>query len=160
MFSYLPYQSAGFSGLILSPREYLTAWAGPAPAFSLITICSGGNDQVARFAYQSLVVILALILFCVKCRLTQAVWWVFMAYTVLSPIIHPWYTLLLLPFTLGHPLYLIPWMWLTLTIPLTYINYLEFPPDWVNWLVWLPFWILLPGGYLFRSRGAQQRHDR
>ena len=58
LFSYLPYQSAGFSGLILSAREYLTVWAGPAPAFSLITICSGGNDQIARLVYQTLVAIL------------------------------------------------------------------------------------------------------
>jgi alpha-1,6-mannosyltransferase len=155
--AYLPYNNAGMSGIMHSIREYMTVWASSAPAFSFLKICSGGNDLVARYAYRIMISALVVILFLMKWKPDRAVWTVFMAYVVMAPVIHPWYALLVLPFALDHPGRMIPWIWLTCMIPLTYLNYLENPPTWAPWLVWLPFWLILFGVYIFRFWKTQGR---
>jgi hypothetical protein len=89
----------------------------------------------------------------------------FMAYLLLTPTVHPWYALILLVFLPFLPpaaneprrywLAVLPWLYLSATLPLSYLTYLD-PLDfreleWVRRTEWLPtlalllLWLLYSG---------------
>lgn len=80
-----------------------------------------------------------------------------MAYILLTPTVHPWYLLLLLAFvpllsplaseSLWRWLIVVPWVYLSGAVALSYLTYLN-PQDfreleWVRRIEWWPAWILL-----------------
>lgn len=94
----------------------------------------------------------------------------FMAYLLLTPTVHPWYALtimILLPFLSPGddepPLfwrYLLPWLYLSWALSLSYIAYLD--PDifqersWVRLVEWVPTLLLLLASWRSNRRFARQ----
>jgi alpha-1,6-mannosyltransferase len=75
------------------------------------------------------------------------------AYLLLTPTLHPWYLVLiipLLPFATRRHQW--PWLYLSLAVVLSYLTYLN-PADlrehaWVRWVEYLPMYILLAWGLI------------
>ncbi len=81
----------------------------------------------------------------------------FMGYVLLTPTLHPWYTLILLAFLPFLPptseeggwrwWLVVPWLYLSGALIFSYLTYLD--PlnfgelEWVRWLEWVPVWGLL-----------------
>jgi alpha-1,6-mannosyltransferase len=79
------------------------------------------------------------------------------AYLILSPTLHPWYTLWILPFIIFNPNR--AWIWLTMAVTLYYhvlIGYIETgtwqEELWVKGLIYIPFFVLLASSALNRKR--------
>ncbi len=74
------------------------------------------------------------------------------AVLVLSPTVHPWYVLWVLPFAVAYRSW--AWLWFAATVPLVYLSAPGAEVGWgVRLVEWLPTLTLLTAGVLGRRRG-------
>ncbi len=156
---YAPFASAGarlFEGL----GEYADRWAFNAGAFQLLGALIG-PDEWARWAVAGIVVAVALGAAWSRWTLARTLLWTTGAALLLSPTLHPWYVLWILPFACLFESR--AWLALTGTVFLAYAGrdaYLAsgvWPePAWLRALVHGPVILLL----LYEARDLPQRLAR
>ena len=141
--AYLPYAGAGLDGLSAGLSLYGWNWSGNAPAFELIHRLSHGNGFAARRVVWAGMALLLAMLWLRRMPPAKAALPLLGYYLVVGPMVHPWYLTVILPLVAVGEGAVAPWLWLTLTLPLTYLNRPQTPPVWVDWIIWLPFWVLI-----------------
>ncbi len=156
---YAPFVSAGtrlFEGL----GEYADRWAFNAGAFRLLGGVIG-PDELARWTAAALVVAVAAVAAWRRWTLARTLLWTTGAALLLSPTLHPWYVLWILPFACLFESR--AWLALSGTVFLAYAGrdaYLAsgvWPePAWLRALVHGPVILLL----LYEARGLPQRLAR
>ncbi len=80
----------------------------------------------------------------------------YIVYVILTPTLHPWYTLILFTLLVFWPpkegeglsrwVWLVPWGWLNTAVFFTYLHYLpnlSGQQGWIRNIEWIPMWILL-----------------
>ncbi len=154
---YAPYALVGLDPLTKGLRTYSEHWTANEGAFLLF---SGTlrDPQLARMAAASVVVAVAGYTWFRRMGLEAALFWTLGAGILLSPTVHPWYVLWVLPFAAlrSNPAFLS----LTVTAFFGYWGLAEFQisgdwplPLWVRLCFWVPVWGLL--GLLLRLKLLQ-----
>jgi len=150
---FLPYLDAGpqlFAGL----RVYLLRWRFNDAAFSLFyglyLRLAGNGDPLALAKWTCTGALLLTVLWATRRGADpyRAAFWVVGAYLLLSPILHPWYLIWVLPFL---PLFAPPaWTLLSGLIFLAYRVLIDYSRSgiwteqtWVKWAQYGPFYFLL-----------------
>ena len=146
VFAVLPYVSAGalaFRGL----REYANRWRANDSLFDLLYAATGSSLDKAKLIVATSLVVLVLAFIWKKTHPIPACYWTLGAILLLTPTMHPWYLLWILPLL---ALFESPaWMFLTVSVALSYhAAYLAEPGQpwhellWVKALEYLPFYVL------------------
>ena len=152
---YLPFAGAGVSALTEGLRTYARHWSANEGAFSLI-LHLAGDPVRARAAVAVLVLAVAGYTAWRRFSVERALLWIMGAGLLLSPTVHPWYVLWLLPMAAlrGHAPFL-------LIGGLAFLGYWGLAsyeaigvwpqPGWNRAAMWLPvwgliLWRLLPAG--------------
>lgn len=144
-------------GLSRGFETYRAHWSFNGSVFSLLATLGMGNDG-ARRACQAVGLVVAALAVARCGHDTRRGLWVFGAFVVLSPTVHPWYGLWpLLPALL---LDVAAWVWLAVLLPLAYVVLASMDPAtgaWreaatTRWAIYLPFYVLLAHGALRRWR--------
>lgn len=150
---YLPFTEAGFTALADGLRTYARHWSANEGAFALIAAVAGDPVQ-ARVAAAALV--LAVVAWVVRSGFSveRALLWIIGAGLLLSPTVHPWYILWVLPVAAlrdNRPFLLLG--------GLAFLGYWGLAsyeaagvwpqPLWPRAAMWLPVWLML-----LRSAGS------
>ena len=174
---YLPFADAGVSALTGGLRTYARHWSANEGAFSLVLHLA--RDPVpARAAVAVMVLAVAGYTAWRRFSIERALLWILGAGLLLSPTVHPWYTLWVLPMAAlrGHAAFL-------LVGGLAFLGYWGLAsfeatgvwpqPGWNRAAMWVPvwgliLWRLVPAGARRRSApapeceepGREERHER
>jgi hypothetical protein len=143
---YALYAGAGptlFAGL----REFADRWEFNAGAYRILEAALG-SVQLAKLAAAAVVVAVALEAARRRWTLDRTLLWTIGVALLLSPTVHPWYVLWVLPFAaLSRQR---AWIALTGLVFLAYWGLGAYrtsgvwrQPDWLPWLIYLPTWALL-----------------
>ncbi len=144
---YLPYLGAG-PALWRGLATYARDWRANEGAFLLLEAVAGEGGRRPRLLAGLLV--LSVIAFATVRRFDaeRALFWILGAGLALSPTVHPWYVLWVLPFAALRSNR--PWILLTGLIFLGYWGLSAYhetgdwpQPAWARAVIWLPFWGLL-----------------
>ncbi|MYA64032.1 MAG: DUF2029 domain-containing protein [Gemmatimonadetes bacterium] len=144
---YLPFAGAGVSALTAGLRTYARHWSANEGAFSLV-LHLAGDPVRARVAVSVLVLAVAGYATWRRFSVERALLWILGAGLLLSPTVHPWYVLWVLPMAAlrGHAPFL-------LAGGLAFLGYWGLAgyeatgvwpqPGWNRAAMWLPVWGLL-----------------
>ncbi len=164
---YLPFAGAGASGLTEGLRTYARHWSANIGAFSLVLHLAAGDPVRARAAVAVLVLAVAGYTAWRRFSVERAMLWIMGAGLLLSPTVHPWYVLWVLPMAAlrGHAPFL-------LIGGLAFLGYWGLAsyeatgvwpqPVWNRAAMWLPVWGLLlwrlvpAGASRFRATGPKR----
>ena len=158
---YALYADAGpmlFAGL----REFADRWEFNAGAYRIL-VTALGSAQLAKLAGTLIVVAIALEAARRRWALDRALLWTIGAALLLSPTVHPWYVLWVLPFAALFRRR--AWIALTGLVFLAYWGLGAYraggewrQPDWLPWLIYLPVYVLLAYDGLRPKRLARGGH--
>ena len=144
---YLPFASAGISAMTGGLRTYARHWSANEGAFSLV-LQLARDPVLARVAVAVLVLAVAGYTAWRRFSVERALLWIMGAGLLLSPTVHPWYTLWVLPMAAlrSHGPFL-------LVGGLAFLGYWGFAsfeatgvwpqPGWNRAAMWLPVWGLI-----------------
>ena len=145
---YLPFADVGVSALTEGLRTYARHWSANIGAFSLVLHLAAGDPVRARAAVAVLVLAVAGYTAWRRFPVEKALLWIMGAGLLLSPTVHPWYVLWVLPMAAlrGHAPFL-------LMGGLAFLGYWGLAPyeatgvwpqpGWNRAAMWLPVWGLL-----------------
>ena len=152
---YLPFAGAGASALTDGLRTYARHWSANEGAFSLVLHLAGDPVQ-ARVAVAALVLAVAGYAAWRRFSVERALLWIMGAGLLLSPTVHPWYVLWVLPMAAlrGHAPFL-------LIGGLAFLGYWGLAsyeavgiwpqPGWNRAAMWVPGWGLIIWGLVPRG---------
>ena len=158
---YLPFAGAGAGALTEGLRTYARHWSANEGAFAVIAHIAG-DPVAARVAAGALVLAVAAWTALRRQNLEVALLWTLGAGILLSPTVHPWYVLWLLPMAAlrGNP----PFLLLT---GLAFVGYWGLEgyrttgvweqPLWTRLVLWLPVWVLIAGWAALRRGGRPSK---
>ena len=144
---YLPFAGAGISALTGGLRTYARHWSANEGAFSVV-LHLAGDPVAARVAVAVMVLAVAGYTAWLRFSVERALLWVLGAGLLLSPTVHPWYVLWVLPMAAlrGHAPFL-------LAGGLAFLGYWGLAsyeatgiwpqPGWNRAAMWLPVWGLI-----------------
>ena len=157
---YAPFAHAGLGPLTQGLRTYAEHWSANAGAFVLVEALAGG-PVAGRVAVAATVLGVAVVAACRRVSTDRAMLWVFGAGILLSPTVHPWYVLWILPvaalrrsrsFLLLSGLVFLGYWGLA-----AYEATGVWPqPAWTRAAVWLPVWSLLAWEWTQRRRAGNR----
>jgi len=158
---YAVYAGAGpmlFSGL----REFADRWEFNAGAYRILVVALG-SVQLAKLAAAAVVVVVALEAARRRWSLDRTLLWTVGAALLLSPTVHPWYVLWVLPFAALFRQR--AWIAFTGLVFLAYWGLGAYrsggvwrQPDWLPWLIYLPVYALLIHDGIRAKRLSRSRH--
>lgn len=160
---YAPFAGAGVGPLAQGLRIYAEHWSANAGAFALVEAVAG-NPAVARVAVAVLVLGVAVHAARRRFSTERAMLWIFGAGLLLSPTVHPWYVLWILPVAAlrSSP----PFLLLSGLAFLGYWGLAAYEaagvwpqPTWTRAAVWLPVWSLLAWEWAKRRPTGRPRSD-
>lgn len=144
---YAPFAGAGVGPLTQGLRTYAEHWSANSGAFVLVEAVAGG-PVAGRFAVAVLILGVAAFAAWRRFSVARAMLWTFGAGLLLSPTVHPWYVLWILPVAAlrgSRPFLLLS--------GLAFLGYwgldgyqstgVWHQPAWTRAAVWLPVWSLL-----------------
>jgi len=161
MLFYLPFLSPGthiFTGLSV----YTRTWEANASVFYLLKRLLG-DPQTAKVAIGLIILAIYIYTYRLISDFEKAGFIVLGSYLILSPTLHPWYLLWIIPFLAINPNR--AWLYLTMAAAAYYhvlIDYFE--KDlwedqlWIKCLIYLPFFVLLISEYLKKRRVSNASH--
>ncbi|MBI2952097.1 DUF2029 domain-containing protein [bacterium] len=158
--AYLPYAGAG-ANLFIGLRTYAEHWQFNDLLFRYIAAWAGPGR--ARHGVLLLFGLTALVLAVRKVDLLTSAYLLVGAFLLLTPTLHPWYALWIVPFlTLRRSA---AWLLLTGLVPLSYhvlIRYVSegvwVEAEWVRWAEFGPFVAVWVGEYIWRRmKGERQK---
>ncbi len=163
---YAPFAGAGFGPLTQGLRTYAEHWSANTGAFALVEAVAGG-PVAGRIAAALLVLGVAVLAAWRRFSAARAMLWTFGAGLLLSPTVHPWYVLWILPVAAlqrSRPFLLLS--------GLVFLGYwgldayqstgVWHQPAWTRAAVWLPVWSLLGWDaweWAKRRRAGSRRSD-
>ena len=144
---YLPFAGVGPVALTEGLRTYAEHWSANEGAFSLIALLAG-DPLRARGAAAAMVLGVVAYTTWRRFSIEQALLWIIGTGLLLSPTVHPWYVLWVLPMAAlrGNR----PFLLLSGLVFLAYWGLASFQsngvwpqPGWSRLAIWLPVWMLL-----------------
>ena len=163
---YVPFAGAGLGPLTQGLRTYAEHWSANTGAFALVEDVAGG-PVAGRVAAAALVLGVAVLAGWRRFSTARAMLWTFGAGLLLSPTVHPWYVLWILPVAAlrrSRPFLLLS--------GLVFLGYwgldayqstgVWHQPAWTRAAVWLPVWSLLGWDaweWAKRCRAGRRRSD-
>lgn len=144
---YLPYLDAG-QALWQGLATYARDWRANEGAFLLLELAAGEGGRRPRIMAGVLVLAVITLTTVRDFDAERALFWILGTGMVLSPTVHPWYVLWLLPFAALRSNR--AWILLTGLIFLGYLGLATYhetgdwpQPAWARAVIWLPFWAIL-----------------
>ena len=144
---YLPFAGVGPLALTEGLRTYAEHWSANEGAFSLIALLAGDPLQ-ARTAAAAMVIGVVAYTTWRRFSIERALLWIIATGLLLSPTVHPWYVLWVLPMAAlrGNR----PFLLLSGLVFLAYWGLASYQatgvwpqPGWSRLAIWLPVWLLL-----------------
>lgn len=158
---YAPYLAAG-SSLWSGLQTYVTHWRFNDGAFALVAAVMPSLTAAKLVCG---VLLLGVVAWATVARFSaeRALFWILGTGLVLSPTVHPWYVLWLLPFAALRRSR--PWLLLTGIVFLAYWGHTTFQrtgvwpqPLWARLAIWMPFFVLLAYDALAAPRHGRMAH--
>lgn len=158
---FAPFVGAGLGPLTQGLRTYAEHWSANAGAFALVEAVAGGPVP-GRVAVAATVLGVAAFATLHRFSVERAMLWVFGAGLLLSPTVHPWYVLWILPVAALRRSR--PFLLLSGLVFLGYWGLAAYQatgvwpqPAWTRAAVWLPVWSLLAWEWTQRGRAGTRR---
>jgi hypothetical protein len=156
--AYLPFARAGHR-LLTGLGAYVQHWRFNDALFAAISSALGGESALPLAKGVSAVLLLLAALWSLRCHTDpcQSAFFTLGAYLLLSPTLHPWYLLWVLPFLALFPRP--AWILLSGLVFLAYQVLIGYSKSgvwveraWVRWAEYAPFYLLLALEAVYRHR--------